>query len=86
VGYSSGVTVRHRRPGRKPAYWFESRRRYFLKNHGAFYAAACDLAAIAGTALGCVRRVLSRRENPDPPCFFRDLIRLSVFIKGVRLS
>ena len=82
VGYSSGVTLRHRRPGRKPKYWFDSRRRYFLKNHGVLYAASADLAAIVGSTLGALRGVVSRREKTDPPRFIRDLIRNSVFLKG----
>lgn len=83
VGFSSGVTIRHRRPGRKPKYWFDSRRRYFLKNHGALYAAAADLAAIVGSTLGALRTTLTRREKTDPPCLIRDLIGNSVFLKGV---
>jgi len=86
VGYSSGVTVRHRRPGRKPKYWFDSRRRYFVKNHGAFYAAAADAAAIAGATLGALRNILSGREKTHPPCFIRDLVRNSVFLTGTRLA
>ena len=83
VGYSSGVTIRHRRPGRKPTYWFDSRRRYFLKNYGMLYAAAADLAAIAGSTLAAVRTTLTRREKTDPPCLIRDFIRNSVFLKGI---
>jgi len=86
VGYSSGVTVRHRRPGRKPKYWFDSRRRYFVKNHGALYAAAADVAAIVGSALGVLRNLLGGRERVHPPYLTRDFIRNSVFLKGARLA
>lgn len=86
VGYSSGVTVRHRRPGRKPTYWFDSRRRFYLKNHGAWYAAAADVAAVAGLTLAMLRRVMTLRKNNDPPRLLGDFIRNSVFLKGVRTS
>lgn len=86
VGYSSGVTVRHKRPGRKPRYWFESRRRFYLKNHGAWYAGAADVAAVAGLTLATLRRMVTLRKNNDPPKLLWDFIRNSVFFKGIRTS
>jgi GT2 family glycosyltransferase len=86
VGYSSGVTVRHKRPGRKPGYWFESRRRFYVKNHGAWYAAAADVAAVSGLILGTLKRIVTLRKNNDPPRLLWDFIRNSVFLKGVRTS
>jgi GT2 family glycosyltransferase len=84
VGYSSGVTVRNRPLDRKPKYWFESRRRFFVKNHGGLYAGLADLAAISGIVLGSVRRVLARKPNTDPPCWLGDMVRQSIFFKGAR--
>jgi N-acetylglucosaminyl-diphospho-decaprenol L-rhamnosyltransferase len=44
--------------GRVPSYWFESRRRYFVKNHGPAYAAAADLAWLVGTLGRRIRRAI----------------------------
>ncbi|MCI0651393.1 MAG: glycosyltransferase family 2 protein [Planctomycetes bacterium] len=84
VGGTTGVTIRERRPARRPTYWFASRRRYFVKNHGVVCAALADLAAIAGLAMWRVRRALQRIPDRDPPRLLTDLIRNSVFLKGAR--
>jgi GT2 family glycosyltransferase len=78
VGQSSGVTVRNVRPRRLPAYWFESRRRYFLKNYGSYYAALADLAWMTGYVLWYIRRALLNRPNTDPPMLLYDFLRYSV--------
>ncbi len=77
---SSGLTT----PGRRPAYWFESRRRYFLKCHGRLKALLADLARALGHATWRLRRALQRKPDTDPPCFLTDLIRQSVMVKGFR--
>ncbi|HEY8942890.1 MAG TPA: glycosyltransferase family 2 protein, partial [Polyangiaceae bacterium] len=48
---------------RYPRYWYESRHRYFLKHHGLGYAALCDAAWLAGTAI----RRLKHRVKPGKP-------------------
>ena len=82
VGQSSGVTIRGERPQRRPAYWFESRRRYFVLNHGRWYAALTDGLVIAAYSVWLVRIVLQRKANPDPPQFLRDFIRHSAIFNG----
>jgi GT2 family glycosyltransferase len=84
VGQSTGVGNRKRR--RLPAYYFEARRRYFLKNHGSLYAAMADLGQIAGSALWRLRVMLTGKEDFSPLNFLRDLIRHSVFVKGFRVN
>jgi GT2 family glycosyltransferase len=76
AGQSTGVTVRREQPKRLPAYWFESRRRYFAKNHGLAYAAATDVAALIAGSLGALKRLVQRR--PSVPRFIPDLLRHSV--------
>ncbi|MDX2484296.1 MAG: glycosyltransferase family 2 protein, partial [Pseudodonghicola sp.] len=66
---STGMT----RWTRTPAYWFESRRHYFTKNHGAAYAAAATLARAAGQGIWLLRRVIERKPQTDPEHFLRDL-------------
>jgi hypothetical protein len=82
TGQSSGIDVRHHRRPRLPAWWFESRRRYWIKNHGPLYAAAVDLAALVGVALARLRTRLGGRPDPHPERFWRDLLAHSVFARG----
>jgi GT2 family glycosyltransferase len=77
AGQSTGVTT----PGscnRLPQYWFESRQRYFVKNHGGLYAAIADIVWILGFSLWRCRRIIQRKPDTDPPYFLRDFIRNSV--------
>ncbi|MGB8811619.1 MAG: glycosyltransferase family 2 protein [Paracoccaceae bacterium] len=60
--------------GRMPAYWFDSRRHYFRKNHGRGYAFAALLAHVAGGLLWRARLLVQRKDRGDPPHFLRDLI------------
>lgn len=75
-GQSTGVTAINVKPKRLPRYWYESRRRYFVKNHGYGYAAVADLAYLAGNAIGSLRHALEGR--PRPPRLLRDFVRESV--------
>jgi hypothetical protein len=86
VGQSSGVTERNAAPRRRPAYWFDSRRRYFVKNHGRAYAAIVDAAWSVGYAIRRVRNFLQRRPSVDPPRLFSDYLKQSVFVRGFRLG
>jgi hypothetical protein len=81
VGQSSGVTDTKRPPKRLPQYWFDSRRRYFLKNHGWLYAALADASWASGFALWRLRRALQGKPDYDPPNFLSDFLRNSVFLK-----
>ncbi|HEY9909109.1 MAG TPA: glycosyltransferase family 2 protein [Thermosynechococcaceae cyanobacterium] len=81
AGQSTGVTVRDQRPKRIPQYWFDSRRRYFLKNHGWLYAAIADLCWIVGFGCWRLRRQIQRKPDYDPPELLGDSIRNSVFFK-----
>lgn len=82
AGQSTGVTGAQAGLRRLPAYWFESRRRYFVKNHGRLYAAATDLLWAAGFLLWRLRRRLQRKPDPDPPGLFGDLLRHSALWRG----
>jgi len=84
VGQSSGVTVRGGRPRRRPAYWFESRRRYFILNHGRPYAILVDLAVAAGYCIARPIRRLTRHWYDDPPNFLIDLLKHGALFNGRR--
>lgn len=84
VGKTTHVTEARERPKRRPKYWFQARRRYFLTNFGRFYAAFADASAIGGLGLFKLMNSLRRRPDPDPPHLLRDLVRHSVYLSGFR--
>ncbi len=58
AGQSTGVTGESNRGKRLPSYWFDSRRRYFHKNHGLAYAMATDVVGILSLSIGGAQRCL----------------------------
>jgi len=70
---------------RRPNYWFEARRRFFLKSHGGFYTAMADGAFLLGFALSRVRRRIQRKPDLDPPFTLQDSFRNSVLRTGFEL-
>jgi N-acetylglucosaminyl-diphospho-decaprenol L-rhamnosyltransferase len=64
-GQSTGVTALDQGPRRLPGYWFESRRRYFVKHHGPVYAGLVDAAAIVSGSFGAIKDKL-KRVQPTP--------------------
>lgn len=78
AGQSTGMTGRLAVVPRRPAYWFESRRRYFVKNHGWAYGALADVVWILGFASWRVRRWMLGKEDTDPPRMLLDFIQHSV--------
>ena len=78
AGAATGVTVRTDKPRRVPAYWFESRRRFYTQNYGTVHAAAADLAYIVGHATWRVRRRLQNKPDTDPESFLKDFVRHSL--------
>ena len=79
VGQSSGINSRDSQPPRRPKYWFDSRRRYFLKNYGWFYTALTDLVWMASFCLWKIRQFIQRKENNDPAFLLRDFFFNTVF-------
>jgi N-acetylglucosaminyl-diphospho-decaprenol L-rhamnosyltransferase len=63
---------------RLPQYWFDSRRRYFILNHGISYAIAADLAAIVGALISNFICLFSSKTTNRPPHFIKDLARHGV--------
>ena len=81
-GQSTGVTALGGKPRPLPRYWFQSRRRYFYKNHGLAYAAAAELAFIAGNGIGTLRHTIQRR--PRTPRLLRDFVSVSLMFSRNR--
>ena len=77
VGQSSGVTDTKKPARRLPAYWFDSRRRYFEKNHGPVYKLLADVAFAVGFGLWRLRRRIQRKADNDPPRMLGDFVRFN---------
>ncbi len=80
-GQSTGVTELGSKR-RLPNYWFDSRRRYFIKSHGLTYAILADLLWIASLSLWRLRRRLQKKPDTDPSQLLIDSITQSTFLKG----
>lgn len=80
VGQSTGVTDHAKKAKRRAPYWFQSRRRYFLKHHGVPYAVVADVALATGTMLSILLNTLRGRASSHPDMFLRDLARESVLL------
>jgi GT2 family glycosyltransferase len=77
-GQSTNVSNRKAVPERVPAYWFESRRRYFAVNRGVAYAIIADVVALLAHGLGSLKRMIQGRRDQGIPHFLADLVRHSV--------
>jgi hypothetical protein len=85
VGQASGLNAR-RQNARRAAYWFESRRRYFLKHLGKLRTLLADALFMAGFASWRLRRRMQGKPDPDPVRFLSDFARASVWRRGFRID
>lgn len=85
VGAASGGFDPRKKASRRPTCWFESRRKFFLKNHGWLTLLLADTAWMFGYSIWRVRLVLQGKPDLDPPHFLKDFFCQSVFCKGLRL-
>lgn len=77
-GQSTAVTDLTKGVNRLPAYWFASRRRYFVRAFGLRRAMAIDCVALLAHLLGLAKRIALGRARTAVPHFSRDLLRHSV--------
>ncbi|ODT66692.1 MAG: glycosyl transferase family 2 [Pelagibacterium sp. SCN 63-23] len=73
-GQATGLSAKGAKPKRRPAYWFNSRNRYFDLHHGRWGRALADLGWMGGQAVWHFRKFLQRRPNSDPPFLVRDFL------------
>ena len=73
---STKITDEPLAPKRLPAYWFESRKRYFAVTAGISHAMIIDIVAVLAHSLGLLKRIALRRSGI--PYYIRDLLRHSV--------
>jgi GT2 family glycosyltransferase/serine acetyltransferase len=74
IGQSTGLRWETRAQRRLPAYWFESRRHFFQKNFGWWYAAAADAGLVAASLLRRLRALLQASVEGDAPHYLRDVV------------
>ena len=75
VGQSSGVTRTGEERKRRPRYWFEARKRFYLTNHGRAKALAADVTHTLAFAAYRLRRLVQRKPDQDPRWMLWDFIR-----------
>ena len=80
AGQSTGLTGQRPAVRRTPRYWFESRRRYFIKNHGRTYAILADLAWMTGHLFWRLHNLRAAPRGNEPRVFLRDFVRTSAFV------
>lgn len=86
VGQSSGIDSAKLKKNRLPKYWFESRQRYFRKNHGWLYTIATDSIWAICHSLWQLRRIMQNKPDNDPPKLLRDFISNSSWFKIGKLE
>ena len=79
VGQSSGVTGAQRGLKRRPKYWFNSRRRYFISNFGRCTFHTASLLWLLTYPIGRLWLRLRRKRRDDPPMLWRDFLRYNYF-------
>jgi N-acetylglucosaminyl-diphospho-decaprenol L-rhamnosyltransferase len=78
MGQSTTVTDERLGPRRLPAYWYESRRRYYAVTYGIAHAIAIDIVTVLASVVGFLKRVALGRGRTVTPHYIRDLIQHSV--------
>jgi GT2 family glycosyltransferase len=73
-GQSTGMANLKQKARRLPDYWFDSRRRYFRKHHGAGYEFLANLTHTVAFALWRFRQWLYYKDDDDPPYYLRDFV------------
>ncbi len=84
-GSSTGVNNEQKKVKRQPKYWFDSRRRYFLKNFGILHAILADLFWLIGFSIWKLRNLVQRKSHRHPDNFLYDSFMNSVFVRGFEI-
>jgi GT2 family glycosyltransferase len=84
VGAATGISNTRLQAPRRPTYWFDSRRRYFLKNHGLIKAVVADCLWLVGYASWKLRNIVQRKPDSNPPYFMRDFFSHSIIVYAIK--
>ena len=77
VMHIEGASTGIKSTARRPAYWYDSRRRYFVKHYGIAGLITADLLLSIGRLTFMLRRLLrlgAQGKQLDPKCFMFDLL------------
>ena len=77
----AGIGIKEERPARMPQYLFDSRMRYFIKNHGVIYTFVADILWITGVSLWRIRRAIQRLPDNDPLEVWTDSIANTMVLR-----
>lgn len=77
AGHSTKTMERTGGPKELPAYWFESRRRYFAVAFGVPHTILIDLMVVLAYPVGLLKRFALGRGSTAVPHYFRDFLRHS---------
>lgn len=78
---TEGVNSKERR---RSNFWFESRRRFFIKNYGYRVFLLADIAWIIGYSSWRLRRVIQGKTDFAPPRYLDDFLRNSIIWKSFK--
>lgn len=87
VGAATGISNHRKQSPRRPKYWFDSRRRFYLKNYGVMALILADCAFISAYTTWVVRSFIFNpgRLKAEPPKLLREHIKNSFVFRGIRL-
>ncbi|MFT3928838.1 MAG: glycosyltransferase family 2 protein [Spongiibacteraceae bacterium] len=86
VGAATGISDHRKTAPRRPAYWFESRQRFFRKQYGVCGLLIADIAWITAFGLSKTKAQLRREKLNMPPHFFKDFMKNSLLCKWTLLK
>lgn len=75
VAHIGSVSTGMKAWDRIPEYWLDSRRHYFIKNHGKAYFWFATFLKVTGLCLWKLRCMLAGKKGSEPKQFARDLIK-----------
>ena len=77
-GASTGINNKKTQLKRRPGYWFESRRYFYLNNFGKAYFAAVDMVFLISHGFWWLRAKLQGKPLDTPEHFVKDIIEHSL--------
>ena len=80
-GASTGINNKQTVVKRKPSYWFESRRYFYIKNYGKAYFLLVDALFFFGFATWKLRAFIQKKEKQTAQYLVRDTFKHSLLAK-----